>query len=107
MLSLAGSGTNQQSMLRRLYNAVSVFDFISCLKYRSRESEPDDIYCAAKNFKMEPSESSCSTSMLLLDVFGWYDVGVVGHLGNLHGEIGHETHVRQVTDNPGSIMQKS
>lgn len=51
---------------------------------------------------MEPSKSSCSTSMLFLNMFAGYD-GVVGHLGKLHAEVEHE----QVTDNPGSIMQKS
>ena len=51
---------------------------------------------------MEPSTSSCSTSMQFPNMFAECD-GVVGHLGKLHAEVGHE----QVTGNPGSIMQKS
>ena len=38
---------------------------------------------------MEPSKSSCSTSMLFLNMFAGYD-GVVGHLGKLHAEVEHE-----------------
>lgn len=64
VLSLAGSGTNQQSMLRRLYNAVSVFDFISCLRYRSRESVYIDIL-----FTVQPRTSNGTFKIIMFNFY--------------------------------------
>lgn len=61
----------------------------------------DILFAVRPEPPMEPSKSSCSTYMLFLNIFAM-TAYLVGHLGKLHAEVGHE-----LTDNPGSIMQKS